>query len=184
MCIRVPATSSNRSSVASRSSNVYQKIEIAPSSSAEVPSQTRCECTRVISAMHVRIQVAFSRHVELEQLLDREHEGELVDLEGDVVDPLRVRDALPPGLALHRLLEAGVEVADHGRDPRHVLAVEVDDEPQHAVRGGVVGAEVDREDLVERVLGRIDLEHGRDRARDPASPRRSSRCARRTGHRH
>ena len=60
MCIRVPATISNRSSVASRSSNVYQKIEIAPSSSADVPSQTRCEWMRVISEMHIRIHVAFA----------------------------------------------------------------------------------------------------------------------------
>ena len=59
MCIRVPATISKRSSVASRSSNVYQNIEIAPSSSAEVPSQTRCEWIRVSSDMHIRIQVAF-----------------------------------------------------------------------------------------------------------------------------
>jgi len=40
------------------SSNVYQNIEIAPSSSAEVPSQTRCEWIRVSSARHMRIQVA------------------------------------------------------------------------------------------------------------------------------
>ena len=39
------------------------------------------------------------RNLDCEQLLDREHEGELVDLERDVVDPLGVGDALPPGLA-------------------------------------------------------------------------------------
>ena len=60
MCIRVPPTISERSSVASRSSNVYQNIEIAPSSSAEVPSQTRCEWMRFSSHRSMRIQVAFS----------------------------------------------------------------------------------------------------------------------------
>ena len=86
-----------------------------------------------------------------EQLLDREHEDEPVVLVRDVVDPLRVGDALPPRLLLHRLLEAGVQVADHGGDAGDVLAVEVDDEPEDAVRGGVVRAEVDRQDVVELV---------------------------------
>ena len=33
-----------------------------------------------------------------------------------------------------------------------MLAVEIDDEPQHAVRGGMVRPEVDGEDVVELVL--------------------------------
>ena len=44
----------------SRSRNAYQNIEIAPISSADVPSQTRCEWIRFSSARHIRIQVAFS----------------------------------------------------------------------------------------------------------------------------
>ena len=50
--------------------------------------------------------------------------------------------------------------------PGDVLAVEVDDQAQDAVRGRVVGPEVDGQDVLEVVLGRIDLEHGRDRAGD------------------
>ncbi len=42
----------------SRSRNVYQNIEIAPISSAAVPSQTRCEWIRFSSQRSVRIQVA------------------------------------------------------------------------------------------------------------------------------
>ena len=42
----------------SRSRNAYQNIEIAPSSSADVPSQTRCEWMRFSSHMSVRIQTA------------------------------------------------------------------------------------------------------------------------------
>ena len=57
------------------------------------------------------------RHLDLEELLDREHEDELVVLERDVVDPLRVRDRLPPRLLLHVLLEARVQVADTARSP-------------------------------------------------------------------
>ena len=63
------------------------------------------------------------RHLEVEQLLDREHEDELVVLEREVVDPLRIRDRLPPRFLLHVLLEAGVEVADHGLQPDDALAV-------------------------------------------------------------
>ncbi len=44
----------------SRSRNAYQNIEIAPISSADVPSQTRCEWIRFSSERHIRIQVAFS----------------------------------------------------------------------------------------------------------------------------
>ena len=105
-----------------------------------------------------------ARDLELEQLLDREHEDELVVLEGDVVDARRVGDPLPPGLLLHGLLEPGVQVADHGREPDDVLAVQVDDQPEHPVRGRVVRAEVDGEDVLER---RVGLKHGRDRLRDP-----------------
>ena len=90
------------------------------------------------------------RDLELEQLLDREHEDELVVLERDVVDPLRVRDRLPPRLLLHVLLEAGVQVADDRAQPDDALAGEVDDEAEDAVRRRMVRAEVDLEDVLGR----------------------------------
>ena len=103
----------------------------------------------------------------LEQLLDAEHEDELVVLEGDVVDAWGVGDRLPPRLLLHVLLEAGVQVADHGAQADDALAGEVDDEPEDAVGRRVVRAEVDLEDLVggAELLGQH--EHGGDRRRDP-----------------
>ena len=104
-----------------------------------------------------------ARYLDPEQLLDREHEDELVVLEDEVVDPPGVRDRLPPRLLLHVLLEARVQVADHGVQPDDGLAVQVDHEAEHAVRRRMVRAEVDLED----VLGvRRDLEDGRDRRRD------------------
>ena len=57
--MRTPVTSSKRSSTASRSRKQYQRSEIAPSSSAPVPSQMRCEWMRESSERSVRIQVAF-----------------------------------------------------------------------------------------------------------------------------
>src|SRR5919197_1286830 len=59
VCMRTPVRSSNRSSTASRSRKQYQNIEIAPSSSAAVASQTRWEWTRFSSQRSVRIQDAF-----------------------------------------------------------------------------------------------------------------------------
>jgi hypothetical protein len=106
------------------------------------------------------------RHLEPEQLLDREHEDQLVRLEGEVVDPLRVGDRLPPALLLHVLLEAGVQVADHRAEADDVLAVQVDDEPQHTVGRGMVRAEVDLEQVfgAPQLLGH--LQDRRDRRRD------------------
>ena len=57
--MRTPVTSSKRSRIRSRSRNVYQSGEIAPSSSADVPSQTRWEWIRFSSRSSVRIQTAF-----------------------------------------------------------------------------------------------------------------------------
>src|SRR5262249_30597445 len=109
------------------------------------------------------------RNLEPEQLLDRQHEDELVVLVGEVVNPRRVRDRLPPRLLLHVLLEARVDVADLGVDTDDDLAVEVDDQPQDAVRRGVIRAEVDGQDVVGVLHRGIDLEYGRDRRRDPRS---------------
>ncbi len=57
--MRTPVTSSKRSRIASRSRKQYQNIEIAPSSSADVPSQTRCEWIRLSSQRSIRIHCAF-----------------------------------------------------------------------------------------------------------------------------
>ena len=114
------------------------------------------------------------RGLHLEELLDGEDEDELVVLERQVVDPLRVRDRLPPRLLLHVLLEPGVEIADDGLEAFDLLAVQIDDQAQHAVRGGMVRPEVDLKDVPLLAEGGIDLEDGRDGRGDPRSLRRSS----------
>src|SRR4029078_3342238 len=63
--------------------------------------------------------------------------------------------------------EARVEVADDRLDALDALAVQLDDQPQDAVRGRVIRPEVDLEDVVVHAEGRVDLEHCRDGARDP-----------------
>ncbi len=113
------------------------------------------------------MKVAFRGDLEPEELLDRQDEDELVVLEADIVDALRVRDRLPPRLVLHRLLEAGVEVADHCLGADDALALEVDDQAQDAVHRRVVRPEVDAHDVLAALeLGRR-REDGRDRGGDP-----------------
>jgi hypothetical protein len=107
------------------------------------------------------------RRLHLQQLLDRQHEDELVVLKREVVDPLGVRDRLPPRLLLHVLLEAGVEVADDGLEPFHLLAVQVDDQSQDAMGRRVVRPEVDLEDVALFTQGGIHLQDRGDRGRDP-----------------
>ena len=58
MCIRCPDDISNRSRILSRSRKQYQNIETAPRSSAEVPSQTKCEWIRFSSMWITRSYLA------------------------------------------------------------------------------------------------------------------------------
>jgi hypothetical protein len=98
------------------------------------------------------------RHLDLDQPLDRAHVSQLVREEGQVVHPRRVGDALPVGLLLEVLLEAGVDVSDVGVQANHHLAVQRHDQAQHAVGGRVVRAEVDGDQIL--ALGRVDLAGG------------------------
>jgi hypothetical protein len=114
------------------------------------------------------------RHLDADQLLDGAHVGQLIGEEAQVVHPRGVGDALPVRLLLEVLLEPGVHVADVGVQADHHLAVEGDDQPQHAVRRRVVGPEVDRDQVL--AGRRVDLA-GRSRGdarrgaqRDDARP--------------
>jgi hypothetical protein len=89
------------------------------------------------------------------ELLGAEHVGQVVSEGVDVVHPVRVRDDLLVRAVLHRLLEAGVEVADHGADAGDALAVEVDHEAQHAVGAGVLRTDVDAHELGLEVAGAL-----------------------------
>ena len=65
-----------------------------------------------------------------------------------VVHARHERGALRPGAVLEVLLDAGVEVADAAAGLGDRLAVDLQDEAEHAVGGGVLGAHVDDDALV------------------------------------
>ena len=69
----------------------------------------------------------------------------------DVVEPVEIRDRLQIGLVLDQLLGAAMQQPDMRIDPLDDLAVELEHEAQHAVRGRMLRPEVDGE--VAEVLG-------------------------------
>ena len=91
----------------------------------------------------------------VEQALHGHAERHRVEVVREVVHPLDERDDLPVLLVLAALLDAGVDVADDRLDVAHDLALERREQPQHAVRGRVVRADVDREELVVLLAHRL-----------------------------
>ena len=83
-------------------------------------------------------------HLDAEQLLHRQHVGQGVGLRPEVVHALDERHDLLPLLLLGRLLDARVQVADRGLGAHDLLAIELDDEAQHAMGGGVLRPHVHR----------------------------------------
>ena len=69
----------------------------------------------------------------------------------DVVEPVEIRDRLQIGLVLDQLLGAAMQKPDVRIDPLDELAVELEHQAQHAMRGRMLRAEVDGE--VAEILG-------------------------------
>ena len=106
------------------------------------------------------------RHLDAEQLLDRQHVGVLVAHHRDVVEPVHVGHGLDVGLVLGELFGGAVQQADMGIRALDHLAVELEHQAQHAVRRRVLRPEV------QRVVA--DLRH---RRRDPRRSGARARCA-------
>ena len=88
-----------------------------------------------------------------------EHERQAVGLRAEVIHALDERDHLLPLLLLGGLLDAGVEVADGGRHGDDGLAIELEHQPQHAVRAGVLRPHVDGHRLGSNV-SHVSTVHG------------------------
>jgi hypothetical protein len=90
--------------------------------------------------------------LDVEEALDAEAVRRLVEERREVVHPRAERHALDPIAVFHVLLDAGVEVADATAGLGDRLTVELEDEPQHPVGRGVLGAHVDDDPFLDRVV--------------------------------
>ena len=81
----------------------------------------------------------------LDLSLDGEDEGQVVDVGADVVQPVGDGDRLQVRLVLPLLLDACVHVANVRGDSDDGLAIQLEDQPQHAVGGRVLGTHVEHQ---------------------------------------
>jgi len=84
------------------------------------------------------------RHVDAEQLLDRQAVGVLVGHHGDVVQPVHVGQRLDVGLAFGEFFGRAVQQADVRVGALYYLAVKLEHQAQHTVRRGVLWSKVER----------------------------------------
>ena len=133
--------------MSSRSRKQYRKVDMAARSSAAVPSQTRCEAMRCSSARMTRRAWARGGHVQVDQFFDRQRVGQVVADRVQVVQPVGHHLGLLVGLGFHVLLDAGVQETDIGDAVDHDLAVQFQQQAQHAVRGGMLRTHVQQHRL-------------------------------------
>lgn len=98
-------------------------------------------------------------NLDVEQLLDGEGEALLVGHHRDVVESVKVRQGLEICLVLDQLLGTSMQQTDVGVGADNLLAVELENQTQHAVSGGMLRTKVDGvvSDLAvrNRVLARL-----------------------------
>ena len=127
----------------SRSRKAWKTGVIPPSSSGYEPRNIRWFSTRFSSASSVRVQTARSRDLHAEHPLDGHHHAQLVGERRQPVVAVGQHDDLPVVPGLEQLLRAAVHVADDRLGVLDPLAVQHQPQPQHAVRGGVLRADVE-----------------------------------------
>ncbi len=98
-------------------------------------------------------QLGANRHRHLDQLFDGQAEGVFLVHRRHIVEPIEIGDVLEVGARLHQLFGAAVQQADMRIDALDDLAVQFQHQAQHAVRGRVLRAEIERELAVVLFLG-------------------------------
>ena len=148
--IRSPVISSMIDRIRSRSRKPTVITVVAPISMPPVASATRCEEIRVqLHHQHADDRGPLGDLVgDAEQLLDAEAVGRLLEHRREVVHAGAERDPLGPRPELHVLLDPGVQVADARAGLGHRLAVDLEDQPEHAVGRGVLRTHVDDDPLL------------------------------------
>src|ERR1700761_5214166 len=77
----------------------------------------------------------------------------------DIVEPVEIRNRLEIGLVLDQLFGAAVEQADMRVDPLDHLAVKLEHQPQHAMRGRMLRPEIDGESALDIARGGVGFQH-------------------------
>ncbi|GAA4299592.1 hypothetical protein GCM10023178_04140 [Actinomadura luteofluorescens] len=88
-----------------------------------------------------------------EHAFDSEDDAEFAGERRQPVVPVRQDDDLPEVADLEQLLRSPVHVADDGLGRRDAFAVQGELQPEHTVRGGVLGADVQGHVLGGELLG-------------------------------
>ena len=121
-------------------------VEALPADVAEVVEHARD------LVEHHTDHLRATRHLHVEQLLDGERVAVLGRHHGAIVEAVHVGEGLLVVLVLDELLGAAVQQPDVRVGADHRLAVELEHQPEHAVRRGVLRPKVDREVLDLRLL--------------------------------
>jgi hypothetical protein len=141
--------------VSSRSSNIHRFGVIAPTSMTWLPRLSmwfRCASARrrtradIARGSALRGSSSFSTASTIAVLHAQRRA---------VIEPVEIGQRLQIGLVLDQLLGAAVEQADMRIDPLDDLAVQLHDQAQHAVRGRMLRAEIDRV-VLDRGIARRD----------------------------
>ena len=118
------------------------KMFIAPQSRPCAPSHMQVVHQARDLGEHDPDVLGADRHVDAEELLDRQAVGVLVAHHRDVVEPVHVGQRLDVGARLGELLGGAVQEADVRVGALDHLAVELEHEAQHAVRRRMLRPEV------------------------------------------
>ena len=148
--MRRPVIISKMARMRSRSRKPTVITVVAPISMPPVARATRWEVIRLSSMSRTRMTLARSGiwSVMPSSFSTREAERRLVEERREVVHAGAERHALGPGAELHVLLDAGVQVADARAGLGHRLAVELEDQAEHAVGRRVLRTHVDDDALL------------------------------------
>jgi hypothetical protein len=130
---------------------------------------------RELAADHAD-RVRARRRLDPAHALGGERDGTVVRQRREVVEPVGVGDEAVVAERLAQLLHAAVQVADVGNGLDHALAVHLEHDAQHPVRGRVLRAHVEHHPVAELAVAlEPDRRLGSRRGR-PAPTRPVGRC--------
>ena len=145
--MRAPVIASTMPKARSRSLNVKKTGDICPRSWANVPYQTRWLMMRNNSDSITRITWARGGTLNARQRLHGGQIGQVVHHAAQVIDAVGVGNVRVPRLALAHLFGAAMVEADLGDRVDDLFSVELQCDPQNAVRARVLRSDVEENEI-------------------------------------